>query len=254
MESGGTAGDAPATAHALGVAFQNALDENRPMDAGPTGLANELIQRLRDRSLPIAMRGYDREATDRLLADLEQGLEATLRSQASAFLRVGELERRISEGQEREEAVTEALVVATQIKAGSERQGQEIKDKYRREGEAMVEEARQKAEEIQREAEAQAETIVEDARSKARGFEHDIQETEQLAVEVRARLRGFLESLLADLEPSGGALDTAVDDLLARAGGLEVEPLDGSDLPRAFADRDPWAKGEDGSQHDDGSL
>jgi cell division septum initiation protein DivIVA len=217
-------------------------------------LANDLIQRLRGRSLPIAVRGYEREATDRLLADVEQGLEATLSSHASTLSRLGDLERRVSEGQEREEAVTEALVVATQIKAESERQGQEIKEKYLREGEAIVEEARQKAEEIQREAEAQAVTIVEDARSKADGFEHDIRQTEQLAVEARARLRGFLQSLLAELEPRGAAADTAVDDLLARASRANGDPLDGSALPGAFAERDPWTSGEDGSQHRDGSF
>jgi cell division septum initiation protein DivIVA len=224
------------------------------MDANAMGAVNELVQRLKGRSLPIVMRGYDREATDRLLADLEQGLEATLRSQASALSRLGELERRISEGQEREEAVTEALVVATQIKSDSERQGQEIKETHRREGEAMVEDARQRAEEIRREAEAQAETIVEDARSKAQGFERDIRETEQLAVEARGRLRGFLESLLAELEPHGEPLDSAVDDLLARAGHHEAEPLEVPELPRVFADPDPWARSDDGSQHDDRPL
>lgn len=205
------------------------------MDAGAMSGMNELIQLLRDRSLPIAMRGYEREATDRLLADIEQRLEATLRSQASALARVAELERRISEGQEREEAVTEALVVATQIKTDSEREGQGIKDTYRREGEAMTEEARQKAGEIVREAEAQAESMLQEARLKMHGFQQEIRDTEQLAVEARGRLRGFLESLLAEIEPRGSALESAVDDLLARAGQLTSDHEE-TDRPDTLVD------------------
>ncbi len=145
------------------------------------------------------------------------------------------LERRISEGQEREEAVTEALVVATQIKTDSEREGQGIKDTYRREGEAMTEEARQKAGEIVREAEAQAESMLQGARLKMHGFQQEIRDTEQLAVEARGRLRGFLESLLAEIEPRGSALESAVDDLLARAGQLTADHEE-SDRPDTLVD------------------
>ena len=91
------------------------------------------------------MRGYDRAETDELLGKLEEGLEATLLRHAASLARVGELERRIAEGQGREEAVTEALVLATQIRADSEREGKELKDKLELEGEAIKREAERTA-------------------------------------------------------------------------------------------------------------
>ena len=137
---------------------------------------------------------------------------------AAALSRVGELERRIEAGQEREEAVTEALVVATQIRAESEREGKEIKAKHARDGEAIEGEAKQRAEEIVRDAEVEAERIVEDAQQTVRGFEHELRNAEQLAVDARARITGFLESLLAEVEQRGGEHGSAVDDLFMRAG------------------------------------
>ena len=114
---------------------------------------DRLVQLLTNRALPVARKGYDRDATDRLLDQLEEGLKATLRRHDEAVSRVGELERRLEEGHEREEAVTEALVVATQIRADSEREAEELKAKYLREAEAMKDEVKQEADEILKEGE-----------------------------------------------------------------------------------------------------
>jgi len=198
------------------------------VDPGAASSASELTRLLKDRSLPEAKRGYDKAATDELLGRLEQGIEATLRDHAAALERVGALERRIAEGQEREEAVTEALVVATQIKADSEREAEEVKAKRLRDAEEEAAQVHQRAAETLKEAEAQAESILDDARLKVRGFQQEIRDTEQLAIDARNRLRAFLESLLAELDPRGAELESAVDDLLARAGQVKPD-LDGAD-------------------------
>lgn len=185
---------------------------------GPEGITGEdgLLELLSNRSLPIAVRGYDRAATDRLFDQLEQAVRERVRQHADALSRVGELERRIADGQEREEAVTEALVVATQIRAASEREGQEIKANYARDAVATEDEARQRAEGIVRDAETEAERIVEDARQKVLGLEQDIRNAEQMAIDARTRVSAFLEALLAEVEQNGKR-DSAVDDLFMEA-------------------------------------
>jgi cell division septum initiation protein DivIVA len=186
------------------------------MGTEDTKKAAGLVELLEQPSLPVAVRGYDRAATDRLHAQVLEGLRVVLQQHAAALSRARDLERRLTEGQEREEAVTEALVVATQIRAESEREGREIKAKYAREGEAVVDEARQKAEGIVRDAELEAERIVDGARQKVRGFEQQIRDAEQLAVDARARVTSFLESLLLEVgEP--GDQGSPADDLLARS-------------------------------------
>jgi cell division septum initiation protein DivIVA len=206
------------------------------MGADVTG-ENGVLHLLSNRSLPVGMRGYEREATDRLLSQVEQAFRETLRQHAAAVSRADDLERRIAEGREREEAVTDALVVATQIRSDSEREGKQLKAKYLQEAETEAEASRQRAAEVVREAESQAEAILEEARSKARGFQQEIREAEQLAVQARTRLRDFLESLLAEIEPRGSALESAVDDLLARAGQLASDSEESSsDRPGSLVD------------------
>jgi cell division septum initiation protein DivIVA len=175
-----------------------------------------LLQLLSNRSLPVVVRGYDREATDRLFGQLEQAIGDQGRQHSDALARIAELERRIADGQEREEAVTEALVVATQIRAESEREARELKAKHARDGEAIEDAATQRAEGIVTEAEAEAKRIVEGARETVRGFEEEVRNAEQMAIDARARVSAFLEWLLAEVEQHGER-DSAADDLFAEA-------------------------------------
>jgi cell division initiation protein len=212
---------------------------------GSNGIAS-LLALLGNRSLPVVRRGYDQETTDRLLSQLEAGIQQAVGQRASLLARVGELEQRIAEGQEREEAVTEALVVATQIRSDSERAGKEIEAKYQREAEAMESGAREKADAIVRDAESQAERILEDSRLKVRVFEQEIRDAERLAHQARARLTVFLKSLLTEIERRGTDLGSAVDDLIARAGeaadGDREERADWLEPePEPLAESRPWA-------------
>jgi cell division septum initiation protein DivIVA len=182
-----------------------------------TGAA-ELIELLEQRSLPAAVRGYDRAATDRLLAQFDEGLKVVLQQQAAAQLRLSDLERRIAERQDREEAVTEALVLATQIRADSEREGKELRDKYTSEAEAIKDEAQRRADEILKEAEASARSIIGDAETNAHEFDQRIRDAEELAQRIRAHLTGFLRTMVEEVDRRNEESASIVGDLLARAG------------------------------------
>jgi cell division septum initiation protein DivIVA len=180
--------------------------------------SDDITKLLKERSLPVALRGYDRKATDDLLNKVEAGLKSLLSEHSDAQARVIGMEKRVAEARKREEAVTEALAVAARVRADSEREGNEIKAKYVREAESIATEGKRKADEALRAAQAQAEKIFEDARLRARGLEQEIRDAEQIAERTLARLTSFLESLLGDIERRGADLAAAVDDLFARAG------------------------------------
>ena len=181
---------------------------------------------LEHRSLPVALKGYDRGATDSLLKELEEVIQTKARLHADALARIGELERRIAEGEEREQAVTEALVVASRVRAESEAEGEKIKEESAREAEAVREEAGQKADEIVEAANAEAETIVEKARTNARDIGKRMNDADQLAQLIHTHLTSFLQSMLAEVERRSADSASVFTDLLARAGKLADVPAD----------------------------
>ena len=214
----------------------------------PTKLIKEL-------SLPTALRGYDRAATDRFLSDLEDSVTAVLTERNEAQARVAELEKQIAEGREHEKEITEALLVASRVRAESEREGKELKAEYEREAESATAESKRQADEIVRGAEAEAEKMLEDARLKVRGFEQEIRDAEQLAVEARARIAAFLESLLAELDPDGTGLGSPVDELLTRIGeAVKADPGEIGDQPKAPSEgsRQPRTLPRAGESREDG--
>jgi cell division septum initiation protein DivIVA len=145
--------------------------------------------------LPTARKGYDRAATDELVGKLRSSLAAALSQRNQAQARVDELEQRLTDNREREQEITDALVVASRVRAESEREAEEIRARAR----------------------VEADGIVEDARSRTRGFEREAREAEELAERARAKLTAFLQGLLARVGPQGSGLDSPADDLLSRA-------------------------------------
>ena len=198
------------------------------MDAVDTRGIQQLLELLEQRSLSVGVRGYDRAETDELLGKLEEGLKATLQQHAASLARVGELERRIAEGQGREEAVTEALVLATQIRADSEREGKELKDKLELEGQAIKREAERTADEIVNKAETEAAAIVGEARIEASTFDQRIRDAEDLAHRIQDHLTSFLQSMLTEVERRNEESVSIVGDLLDRAGEAAKPEHDGT--------------------------
>jgi|SRR5581483_6187461 len=151
-------------------------------------------------ALPVARKGYDRAATDKLLEELKGSLTTLISERNAAQARVQEYETRIAALEEREKEIASALVMAARVREQSEQ-----------EGEAQ-------AQEKIRAAEAEAERIVADARSSARRFEQEARDAELLAVRARQQLTNYLESLLAEIEQRSNELGSVVQDLVDRAG------------------------------------
>lgn len=169
--------------------------------------AYDPIKLLNDRSLPVARKGYERAATDKLLYELEASLTSILAEYARVQSRLAELEEQMSKYRDREQEIMQALLLASRVRAESEHE----------------------AEEIVTAAAVDAERLLEAARSKVHGFEEETRNAEALAAAARARLTSFLRELLVSIEHRRPDLDLAVDDLLVRAGAAEqaasgVEP------------------------------
>jgi len=145
--------------------------------------------------LPTSRKGYDRAATDELVGQLKASLSAALSQRNQAQARVAELEQQLTDNQEREKEITEALVVASRVRSDSEREAEELKAQAR----------------------SEADAIVEEARANTSRFEREAREAEELAERARAKLTAFLQSLLAKIGQQGSGLGSPADDLLSRA-------------------------------------
>jgi cell division septum initiation protein DivIVA len=154
------------------------------------------IKLLKDRSLPVARKGYDRTATDELLYELEVSLMSILEEYARVRSRLTELEKKMSDHRGREQEILHALLLASRVRTESEHEAQEIV----------------------KSAAVDANRRVEDAKSKVRGFEEKTRTAEALAANAHAKLTEFLEDLLESIDRRGPDLDSALDELLIRAG------------------------------------
>src|SRR6188472_3232140 len=113
------------------------------------------ITQIEQHSLPTAMRGYDKAATDKLLNELKASLQTLITERNGAQVRAQEFESRVSSLEQREKEIAEALVVASRVREQSEQ------------------ESKAKAEERIHEANAEAERIMSEARSSASRFEQE---------------------------------------------------------------------------------
>ena len=154
------------------------------------------IKLLQERSLPLARKGYERGATDELLDKLEASLRSILAEYGRVRGRLAELEAKVAQGRGHEKEIMQALLLASRVQAESEA----------------------KAEEIVRAARAEAEKLVEEANENVRMLEQRTADAEAMATEAQIRVTTFLESLLGALEQRGADFDSAVHELLVRAG------------------------------------
>src|SRR5689334_23210334 len=109
-----------------------------------------------DRAFPVVFRGYDRKAVEGKFAELKNAFAALSSERDAAKARVQELEERFEALEQREKEITDALVVASRVRADSER-----------------------------DAKAEAEKILSDARSRMSALEQEVRDTEQLAARTR---------------------------------------------------------------------
>jgi cell division initiation protein len=126
--------------------------------------------------------GYDRKATDRLLADIVASFEQVWRERADLRDEIEEIENELTRQKEIEGALRSTLISA-------ERMADDIRTHARREADVIVAEARSTARDILAGAEAERERIHGEIR-RLRALEGD----------VRAEYRAFLVAALDRLE------------------------------------------------------
>ena len=126
--------------------------------------------------------GYDRKATDRLLADIVSSFEQVWRERADLRDAMEDVEVELTRQKEIEGALRSTLISA-------ERMADDVRTQARREAEVIVSEARSTARDIVAGAEAERERI-----------HGEIRRLRALEVDVRAEYRGFLVAALERLE------------------------------------------------------
>ena len=165
--------------------------------------------------LPVSFRGYDRDATEGLLRQLEAGYRTLLVERDQREGRVAELERELAEHRERSRAVGNALIKAEELKALSARDAQEVKEDAEREAGEIRAQAEQHAEALR----AAVDTELFAARAAAqREAEAAAQETyaakakaEQEAAEIRARAAREADEVVREAESRAARLVAAVE-------------------------------------------
>ncbi len=182
--------------------------------------------------LPGALRGYDREATDALLAEHERRHEAIARERDDLLRQIDELRTELTGHRGRVQAVAEALVTAQQAaadlrsSAAADAEAERMsvaaeRQKLVEEGAAIRADARQEATEIVREARVRA---------------------ERLAHEVVAALREYQLETDQFLDRTRERLDSLVGDLVGRIPASAPEaPLTAEPEPEPIAEDPPAA-------------
>ena len=98
----------------------------------------------------------------------ECGVQAEL---VEARALAAELEQKLDDGRDREKEITDALVVASRVRAESEREGQELKARVQGAGRSDHRRSREEGGRLVRAAEAKAEKILANSRLKIRRLE-----------------------------------------------------------------------------------
>lgn len=163
-------------------------------------------RRINAQGLPLALRGYERAATDKLLSEVSSDYEQIWKERKTLGEQVRELEAELGSLRERERLVSEALISA------------------QREADATRQSAREEAATIVAEGRLTAEALVSEAGRERDGLEALVERLRGLAdrtrVDLAAFLSGTLERLHAESDPPGDGPDPArslVDDLAARS-------------------------------------
>ncbi len=181
------------------------------------------------RELPVGFRGYDRTATDALLARLEEGHRALAGERDALRVQVEKLTRELGQNQERMRVVADALVTAQLIavnlresaEADIENERREAAEERQRmvdEGAAIRAKARQQATEIIREARIRADRLIDEVVAALVEYRRD---TDQFLDGTRERLDSLVHDLLDRIPGSASHYVSGLEDA---GGDAEGEP------------------------------
>jgi len=216
-----------------------------------------------DDALPIAFRGYSRDATDRLLGRIEESYRALLTERDQLRARAEETEGKLAEHEGEVAAVGRALVRAEQIRAEAEleaeatvassaREAAERLAGARAEAEALLAAAESQASALRDGAQLEAEAAIKDAEAARATSEREGQELTERAKrdadaimrEAEARAARLVEDARSSIEErrheAEAFLDTARERLASLVQDLIVRV---QAIPEAAAAPDPGRRG-----------
>jgi len=175
--------------------------------------------------LPLGVRGYRREETDELLRRVASEYLLVLNERDALAREIRQLEQLC------DDLATDKALLRTELKAleselaarprsaaatpaadsarlaGAERELRELREATRVECQAILARTRREAAEIERRA-----------RARAQSADAEVQRLLGVQDDLRAKLRGFLESTLRELQaPHGGQKRSGLDDDLTRS-------------------------------------
>lgn len=137
---------------------------------------------IRTQQFRRTVRGYDPAAVEEFRERIAADVERLLREKAVSEEQVRNFREQLKTFREREKAMSEALVVAEQLRHGSEQRAND-------QAEAIIQQAR-----------AEADTMVNDARLAEKSVRRDIQATRRQLNSYLAAFRVLLERNLAEVE------------------------------------------------------
>jgi len=198
------------------------------------------VERVREVSFPVVMRGYDRRAVDRYVADIAQ-LVAELEATQT---REGVVQRALDEiGEQTSGILQRAHETAEEIAARS-----------RSQAEGRIQRAEQEADALRREADVYTERIVTETRRLWEDRQRLIEEMRQLADEVlgvaddalervqEPRME-YAEETTQEAPPGAPVQPETVAREAAAEGEVEPQPA-GRGAPAAESDTEPAVRGE----------
>ena len=183
--------------------------------------------------LPTSFRGYDRAATDALLAKLDDARLVLVRERDELRREVESLRHDVEQHRERTQAVADALVtaqmVANELRAKAEgdlaeerRELAASKERLEHEADELRERARHEATEIVRESRVRADRVIDEVAHALRNYRTD---TDEFLEEARLRLDSLVQEVLERMPASVPAPPLEVE--------IDVEAAPEDEAPQA---------------------
>ena len=161
---------------------------------------------VRAKELPVAMRGYDRQAVEAFRMEIADEMERLTRVNLDLEQKAKSFHEQLRSFRERDKALNDALVSAQQLRA-------DIREQAEREAHLILREAR-----------AEGERLLDSQRAEFRRLQEEIAALERVRHSYLAHLRTLVERQLAELEAAESAAQQAAAAAENAARAAKVTP------------------------------